>query len=891
MNPSSLLRCVVPLLIIVALAPALGAADEVLTPTPLQPWERADGLPADRQGRFPIEQPKCEGVKQLLLLSSRWVVVVTVNQDEVYRQIDALSSGAFFRTIAAWDACDKARPDWTAYKARSTIRDQYVAAARERAGERRLDEPAFYTITGDDPAFARPRQPTRVARTIVGLGGETAPEAHQALRGLGGVYYAHYSYLEMPAPLQPGKTYTIAIGSGQKVTFLYDETRLVSRAIKVNQAGYLPDATGKYAYLGAWLLEYGGHDFSFAPTFKVVAVDSGKVVYTGALKLRDAASRCPPKPNAGAASKEPRPLLTGEDVYEMDLGGLKATGTFFITIPGVGRSWTFRHAPDVYGDVFYTACRGLFHQRCGIALGEPFTAWPRQRCHTDPIYEAGTIPWCAGADFKVPKNYEIFDVVGGTITSRTNGAPVAKNLLPLVPHTANPTGGGWHDAADWDREITHYSCIFDLLNAYELAPAKFSDGQLNIPESGNGIPDILDEAEFGLRIWKLSMTPEGGVAGVAETWTHPTIDDPAVQYSFSRRTRWSSLVFAAAAAQYAHLVKPFSAAAAADYAAAADKAYAFGNNPVHSLDKITIDARHQRGAGAPYTLQWEETDTMIRPFLAQARLRLAILKHDPSLLQEIPELTRGVLMPYQWPNTFKDFSPWLYFDAPHRFADALPAATVATWRDFYTQQADTLTALNPGMPYRCSWPAYQDYWMGWGASTMYNFDRAIWIANALRPNAKYREAAIQNMDFMLGCNPLGMSWTTGIGWSYPVDIQHGPSENDGILDPVPGITIYGLTGGAYPELRNAVWRAPKADAPGGFVDFVKPANIARPVWRQWSCNPHLNAGQCEFTVHETMAASIFASAMLLPDGWKPGADLKARQPRRDDLLFGYYYLP
>ena len=87
------------------------------------------------------------------------------------------------------------------------------------------------------------------------------------------------------------------------------------------------------------------------------------------------------------------------------------------------------------------------------------------------------------------------------------------------------------------------------------------------------------------------------------------------------------------------------------------------------------------------------------------------------------------------------------------------------------------------------------------------------------------------------------------------------------------------------------WRAPKADAPGGYVDFVKPANREQPVWRQWSCHPHENAGQCEFTIHETMAATLFNCAMLLPDDWMPSAELKARGPRADEALFGYYYLP
>ncbi|MCB1135851.1 MAG: glycoside hydrolase family 9 protein, partial [Chlamydiia bacterium] len=68
--------------------------------------------------------------------------------------------------------------------------------------------------------------------------------------------------------------------------------------------------------------------------------------------------------------------------------------------------------------------------------------------------------------------------------------------------------GGWHDAADWDRRTQHLTCVLDLLNAYEIAPQKFLDGQLNIPESGNGIPDILDEAEYGLRVWLKSQNAD-----------------------------------------------------------------------------------------------------------------------------------------------------------------------------------------------------------------------------------------------------------------------------------------------------------------------------------------------------------------------------------------------
>ena len=867
------------------------AAVETLVPAPHPAWEVPSGLPGEREGRFPVHMPRYEGVTQLLVLSSRWIVIVTENLDEVFQNIDTLSHGEFSKAIARWDACDKTHPDWGAYKARSALHDQYVAQAREQAGERRLDEAAFYAITGNAAAYSKPLPPTRVTRTIVGLGGQTAPKAAQALRGIGGVYYAHYSYLELPAPLENGHTYTVALQNGKRVTFLYDETRTVSRAIKVNQAGYLPDVRGKYAYLGAWLPGIGPQDFSFAKTFRVVSVDTGDVVYQGALRLRDAASRVPPKPGTPPSTNDTtRPLLTGEDVYEMDLGGLAATGTFFIVVPGVGRSWAFRHAPDAFGEAFYTACRGLFHQRCGIALDKPYTAWTRPVCHTNPVYECGHVPWCAGAEFNRPKTYEIFDVIGGTINTRVDGKPLSPEARARVAHTDHVVGG-WHDAADWDRGISHYACTLDLLNAYELAPSKFTDNQLNIPESGNGVPDVLDEAEFGLRPWKTGMNAAGGVPGMIETWTHPSIDDPNVQYAFSRRTRWSSLLFAAAAAQYAHLVKPFDKARAADYAAAAHKAWAFGSNPSNSLGSVTIEARRRRGEGEPYVITWEEKEAMVRPFLVHARLRLAMLDGDKTFLDGIAGLTSGVLMPFQWPNSFRDFSPWLYFDIPHSFASSLPAAEVSRWSDFFRSQAASLAALNDGMPYRCSWPRYQDYWMGWGASSMNNYSRALLIGNALQATPAWREAAVQDMDAMFGCNPMGMSWTTGIGFTYPVDIQHGPSETDGILDPMPGITLYGVTGGAYVELRNTAWRSPKAGTPVTYTDFIKPEAMARPVWRQWSCHPHLNTAQCEFTVAETMASTIFTCALLLPDGWKPDEGLKQRGPRRDEALFGYYYLP
>jgi len=53
---------------------------------------------------------------------------------------------------------------------------------------------------------------------------------------------------------------------------------------------------------------------------------------------------------------------------------------------------------------------------------------------------------------------------------------------------------GWHDAGDWDNEVWHSETVETLLLAYQAAPGKWRDGEDNIPESGNGVPDVLDEA-------------------------------------------------------------------------------------------------------------------------------------------------------------------------------------------------------------------------------------------------------------------------------------------------------------------------------------------------------------------------------------------------------------
>ncbi|MEX0776281.1 MAG: glycoside hydrolase family 9 protein [Phycisphaeraceae bacterium] len=826
-------------------------------------------LPPHLLGATPIDMPTYKGVDQLLVLSDRWVIVVTSDMDKLFDEIDRRSNGELRKVVDRWVNSEAARkPDWDAYHARGKIRDAHIAAAREAIGERRLAESAHFAISSqDDPRYIASVQPARADRLYISTGQN---------RSFGGVFeieYAHYSYLELPQPMQDGKHYRIALaapGGDRNVAFVFDRMRTVSRAIKVNQLGYLPNAGRKLAYMGAHLYKFGPLDLSHADRFEVVSVATGKAVFSGAVKLIEADPRFAPT----RASPDParRPRMYGENVYELDFTGLKETGAFFISVPGVGRSWPFRHDADVYGEGFFVAMRGLYHQRAGVPLTEPFTPWTRDKASTDPVYESKVVALPPHVVDR-PKDYDVFDIIGGSIDRSRQTDDVA---------------GGWHDAADWDRNLGHYAAVFDLLNAFELAPQRFSDGQLRIPESGNGIPDILDEAEFGLRVWKRSMDERGGVSGMVETWTHPRMHDTTVNYVYSVRTRWSSLIYAAAAAQLAQLVKPYDAAMAGDYAQSALKAYRFGTDEANSLGEFAMPARKNRGQGEPYTVTVREEESYNWPYLIHARTRLYLLTGEAAYLEGMAQLAAKAHQPMEWRFSHKDWSVWIYYSIIQA-GKGLPEELVRHWQARFLKNADTLVAQLEHMPYRITWPREKDGQLAWGSSTMTNYNRLLAIALQLTSQLKYRDAMIANIDFMLGANPMGMSWTTGLGLVYPIDLQHEVSETDGIWDPVPGLTLYGVTGGPiYHQFRQTVWQSPSPEGP---VQFAAEEHRDVPLWRSWMVHPHVNVGQCEFTVGESLAATAFSTAMLASDRWQPEPHVLERQPRRQELLFGRWYLP
>lgn len=825
-----------------------------------------------------FEMPKYNGIDNLQFINSQWVLVVNEYWRDAIERADKLAANSEEgKDILAFkDKWDR----WSWIKRWGPIHRKYLI--KTYTNYKSMGDPAFFSITSeDDRAYRKAQHPENVIPWHQQIGcymdfhyGENRDVSHPLL--------GSYGYLKLPSPMKPGCNYTITQGDGRKVTFTWSKDTCVSRAIKVNQNGYAGDATRKYAYLGLWVPTLGPFDFAAwdGKPFEVMPVGGGDAVLTGSIKLKAEDPRFV-KRNKETKEKDSGGPIAGEDIYELDLSGLAAEGEFYVRIPGIGRSWPFRHGKQAYGRAFYIAMRGMYQQRCGNELKDEFTAWPRQVCHTH-AGEAAMIPT-------------------GLPYARTSGVKIPVHDFEAIKRTGveSPsegfTGvGGWHDAADFDRRWYHYQAVWDLLFAYELAPEKFTDGQLHIPESGNRIPDILDEAEYGLLCWRNTQRPDGGVAGRIEQTRHTPYakfgmpeNDPFPMFN-SLRTREFSLRYAAAASQLARLLKPFDRKRAAGWLESAGKAYAFGKDPANALD---IADYAESGKPVKETEEWNYRS------LCFAGIEMYLATGHKEYLDDGLEQFEYTLGTMNHPfKCMMHLLPYALSDDP-----AIPEEIRTQARTFYLKKAEHYLKNLSEQPYPYSLALDWPWGFAWGNGTMTNYGRWLMIGYFLsgKTEQKYLDGAALNADFVLGCNPLGVSWMSGCGYNYPTVFFDAESEMDAIDDPVPGITIYGPTGGIGMGARRHGYFLTRdfRKLQEGDVAFCPPpfdtlgglSNI--PTWRRWTPDFHSDPALQEFTVWETMSPSCFTYGLLMGEGWTPDDALKSMKPRPREFLFGNYLTP
>ena len=121
--------------------------------------------------------------------------------------------------------------------------------------------------------------------------------------------------------------------------------------------------------------------------------------------------------------------------------------------------------------------------------------------------------------------------------------------------------GGWHDAGDWDRRAQHLRTASHLLLLLELRP-KLKQLMLGMPESGDAIPDLIDEALWTIDLFGRLQKQDGGVPGGIESAGHPLFGESSWSESQALYVYapdpWASWLFTAAAARASRLLSGIS---------------------------------------------------------------------------------------------------------------------------------------------------------------------------------------------------------------------------------------------------------------------------------------------------------------------------------------------
>jgi len=507
-----------------------------------------------------------------------------------------------------------------------------------------------------------------------------------------------------------------------------------SGQIRLNQVGFVSDAPKTAVLVGA-------PDTSF----HVVRVATGDTVQSGTL---------------GSAR---RWELSGETVRQVSFSAVERPGTYRIVVPSVGRSHPFRIEERVLRPVARAALKGYYYQRVSTALPERYAGrWARRAGHPDDSVRVHP--------------------------------SAASDARPAGTRIAAPKG--WYDAGDYNKYVVNSGIsTYTLLALAEHAPEVAARLETDIPESGNDVPDVLDEALWNLN-WMMDMqAPDGGVY---HKLTHASFsgmlmpyDATAPRYVVQKSTA-ATLDFAAVMAQAARVLENQGAVPPRRIDAMSTSAVEAWQWARRHPDRI-YDQRGLNREYDPDVTTGAYGDDELSDEFAWAAAELAVTTGADSFLVAASPLEEDPSVP-GWPNVRT--LGW-YTLLEHRTAVPSAVDTTALKRR-YLQFADRLAEARTQVPYGTVM-GHERGDFAWGSNGVAgNQATALLQAYRLTGDAKYRDAALSNVDYLLGRNATGFSFLTGMGDKSPMHIHHRPSEADTVVAPVPGL----LAGGPNPGQQD-----------------------------------------------------------------------------------------
>src|SRR5207248_207244 len=238
----------------------------------------------------------------------------------------------------------------------------------------------------------------------------------------------------------------------------------------------------KKAMVGYYLGSLGEMNVPASSGFKLVDATSGAQVYQGALTQRsDVGWTYTPAPY--------------QKVYEADFTSFNTPGEYRLEVPGMGASLPFLIDNGIAMSFARAYALGLYHQRCGTNTVMPYTRCLHGICHSAPA----AVPSPASSysfTWNTIANYSA--IINSDNPPQSAPAMSANSqLFPFVKQGSIDTSGGHHDAGDYSKyTIDSASLIHYLMFAVDSLPGVAALDNLGIPESGDGISDLMQEAKW-----------------------------------------------------------------------------------------------------------------------------------------------------------------------------------------------------------------------------------------------------------------------------------------------------------------------------------------------------------------------------------------------------------
>ena len=566
-----------------------------------------------------------------------------------------------------------------------------------------------------------------------------------------------------------------------------NETGYMLGQSKVAMAGYYLGSLGEMALPGVPAAPSLAS--AAAGTFKVLDARSRVSVFEGSLKRR---------PDQGF------PFTCYQQVFEADFTALRKAGEFVLYIPGLGTSAPFRVDDSVIGAFARAYALGIYHQRCGTANSLPFTRFTHGPCHTRPAEVPDLTSKFQAANESLAKesaNYK---------ENPRHTAPQLKNvaasLYPFVQRGPIDVTGGHHDAGDYSKyTINSAAFIHYLVFAADAFPGVSELDNLGLPESGDGKSDVLQEAKWEADFLQKMQDSDGGFYFLVyprereyENDVTPDKGDPQVVFPKTTAVTAAAVAALAQCAGSPTFKKQFPEAARS-YLEHARKGWAFLEQAIAKYGK---DGAYQKIThyGDEFMHDDELAWAVCELFLATGES--AYHKKVQEWLNPADAATRRwgwwrlseaygcAIRSYAFGARTRrlandQLSPWLL--------EACENEIVALGEDQLRRSRDSA--------YGTSFPTETKRAMsaGWFFSGDQAFDLAVACQlpyPPLRdPRPAMRAAILANLNYEQGCNPMNVSYLTGLGSKRQREIVHQYAQNDRRVLPPSGIPLGNIQAG------------------------------------------------------------------------------------------------